>query len=380
MKKFIFAIALALTSLVAHALEIPWHTQVTRYYMFGDQAHEKNGLTDVQTDVKILNEPDTTTKWGYYAQFFWAFQGNHTGKGYTGLRRENETRESKNAVFAIWDDSTGQAVKVISPHCFRSPTNGWHSRCVVEYPWVANRTYTLRVQKEAGGVDGARWGAYVFDTVTNAKTLIGVLEVPADKTDPKNLGNIWPHSLAHANEFYYEGAGKSCADVPYFGIEWNGPFGNNQTRTASNTQVDYTDGVGAAANKCTNIKTQNIGPFAIRQEVGPGISHTNAHGSDVGNWEAKKLLDPVDCVFNWVEKSFPAATNGTEEVRRSSYLVGGEYVRDYRVKGVGYKLGITTIDKNLFISYSDGQRSVLGDVTQFYQATNCIDPQKIVLQ
>lgn len=380
MKSIFFAFVLAFTSLFAQAIETPWHTQIVRYYMFGDQEHERNGLENLQTDVKILQEP-ADKSWGYYAQFFFAFQNG--SYGYIGPRWD-AVNQRKWLVFAGWDSTNGE-VKLINngsnSECFRSTTNGLQSRCINYYEWKAGRTYTLRLEKASGGVDGQRWAAYVMDVATDEKIHLGTFELPNNNARGNNIS---PHNMAHTNEFWQGGSGKTCADVPYYGIEWNGPFGNNLSRTASNSQVDYNDGDGARVNGCTNVNTQNlltqIGPFGLRQEVGPGISHTNTHGSDVGNFDVKKLVDPIDCVFNWVEKTFPAATIGTESIRRQSYLNGGQYVRDYRHGGNGFRVGVNVSDLSLIFDYSDGQNTNLGNVTQYYEATNCTNPQKIVLR
>lgn len=354
--KFIYAMALALPSLAAQAVEIPNQHQIS-YYYFDANKYERAGLNDLQVDLKWLKEPDSN--WGYYAQFFWRFQAENGA--YTGLQQDSYSKEKKKAIFSIWDKDKSHKVRMVTSWCNRFDWEGDGAQCIIQFNWKAGRTYSFRVQKEEGGVNAQRWASYVVDNVTDDKTLIGILEVP-NYQSYKGSGNISPFGLATTAEFYDGDRNGPCASMPYMGLEWNGPFGNNSTASPMGMSIDYTGGVGAG---CPNVSTMMMGPFATRQEVGPNISHTNRNGDNLFAPNNKAKIDKMDCLFNWVETVFPAAT-GQREVRRLSSIQNStKYMRDYRRGGRGFQLGADiNTDEALFVDDS-GARYSLGDMKQY---------------
>lgn len=358
--KLIYATTLALCSFAAQAVNIPNQTQITRIAFDGGKYHN-TGLNDLQIDVNWLREPDSN--WGYYAQFFWQFQAENGA--YTGLQQDSYSNEKKKAIFSIWDKSTGHKVKMVSSWCNRFDWEGNGAQCIIQYNWKAGRTYSFRVQKEVGG-DGQRWASYVVDNVTDEKTLIGVLEVP-NYQSYRGSGNISPYNLATTMEFYVGDKNAPCSGMPYFGLDWNGPFANNGTASPFAALTDYTGGENAG---CPNVNTIATGTFSSRQEVGSAIFHTNSNHENIFTHNAKGRYDDIDCLFDWVEALFPAAT-GQREVRRLSAMKNMIYTRDYRRSGRGLQLGIVDRTDEAFFIDDNNVRYSLGDLKQYLQAVGC---------
>lgn len=362
--KFIYATTLALCSFAAQAVSIPNQVQITRIAFDGGKYHN-SGLSDLQIDVNWLKEPDSN--WGYYAQFFWQFQAEHGA--YTGLQQDSYSKEKKKAIFSIWDKSSGHKVKMVSPWCRRFDWEGDGAQCIIQFNWKAGRIYSFRVQKESGG-EGQRWASYVVDNVTDDKTLIGVLEVP-NYLNYRGSGNISPYNLATTMEFYDGDRSAPCSGMPYFALEWNGPFANNSTASPFAASTDYTGGVNAG---CPNVNNILAGPFATRQEVGPNVTHSNRNGENLFAPNNKAKIDKMDCLFNWVETAFPAAT-GQREVRRLSSIQNGtKYMRDYRRNGRGFQLGADINTDEVFFLDDAGGRYSLGDMKQYLPGVGCIAP------
>jgi hypothetical protein len=358
--KFIYATTLALCSLTAQAVNIPNQHQIT-YYNF-NQSQTGNGLQNLQIDLKWLKEPDSN--WGYYAQFFWRFEAEVGA--YTGLQQDSYSSEKKKAIFSIWDKDSGHKVKMVTPWCKRFDWEGDGAQCIIQFNWVAGRTYSFRVQKEAGGVGGQRWASYVVDNVTDQKTQIGILEVP-NYQGRAGSGDISTWGLATTAEFYVGDKNAPCSAVPYMGLEWNGPYGNDGKFTPYSTSTTYTGGVGAG---CPNVNTQVIGPTAVRQEIGPGITNTNSNVVDLFRNVDRARYDTMSCLFTWIENAFPAAT-GQREVRRLSSMKDGNYMRDYRRGGQGFQLGVVDRTGEVFFLDGSGARYSFGNMSQYVEPLGC---------
>lgn len=360
MKKFIFAVVLLLTSVFAAAVPIPNQHQITYFHYNTYQV--PNGLNDLQVDLKWLREPDSS--WGYYAQFFWTFKAGNGA--YTGLQQDSYSREKKKMIFSIWDKDSSHKVRMVSSWCNRFDWEGDGAQCISQYNWKAGRTYSFRVQKEPGGVSSQRWASYVVDNTTDEKTLIGILEVP-NYQNYHGSGNIETHNITTTAEFYEGDRSAPCSAVPYMGLEWNGPFGNNGTVTPYGNRVDYTVGVGAG---CTNVNTTQTGPHSARQEIGPNIRTVTPNFTNTIKPINSERYDTMSCLFTWLENAFPAAT-GQREVRRNSYMENGNYMRDYRRNGQGFQLGVVDKTNEVFFLDSSGMRGSFGNTDQYVSALGC---------
>lgn len=378
MKKLFLSLVLTFMAALSHAstLVLPTHTQ-TNFYSMASSWLDQNGLENLQSEVKVIGQPPNG--WGYYAQFGWDFQNG--AKGYMGLLRYDNYSIEKTFIFSLFDKG-GHSIKHVSGNCQRFywpdiPSNSNSGvRCLLPHNWSVDRTYSLRVQKEDGGVGGQRWAAYIVDQVTEEKFHVGTLESPDSVSANgavtyKGSGNISNHHIRHINEYVTGNASVGCSGLPYFGIEWNGPFGNNLQYRATHSYANYTVGINPF---CTNVNSQGLGAFATRQEAGPGISHSNNTGDQVYSFvplqETYYRFAQLECLYNWLENSFPAQT-GQTEVRRMSSIKSGFYARDYRRQGVGYVIGVDMATNDLLMWHSSGALSNFGNAADYLQGAGC---------
>lgn len=361
--KFILALALIVSSMFAHAVNIPNQTQITYYYF--DHNQTQNGLTDVQMDVRWLKEPDSN--WGYYAQFFFTFQADVGG--YTGLQQDSYSPEKKKAIFSLWDKTRNHKVRTITPWCKRFDWEGDGAQCIIEFQWVAGRDYSFKVAKVDEGVHPGvqRWAATVVDTTTDKVTLIGILEQP-NYGPYIGSGNINPHNMATTLEFYVGDRNAPCSAMPYFGLDWYGPFANGGNISAKHAVVDYKNGVGAG---CDNVSTVATGPSSTRQEVGRDIRPSNKHLDNVRAQFNYQHYDRLDCLLNWVESAFPARQDFPGVYRRMSRMWEGHYYRDYTNTGRGFKyVGVKEGPDEMFYVDNDGVYHGIGHVSGYLNPTS----------
>lgn len=130
-------------------------------------------------------------------------------------------------------------------------STGWST--MIKYPWVACRTYALRVTK--GETSGANqwWNAYIKDTYTGVETFISRILVPSA------WGGIGSGSTVFSERFGYTKINK-CADIEYASAVFGKPTAKGGTLLSFNNHFyNPTD--------CPNSRFTNL-PIGTRHEIG----------------------------------------------------------------------------------------------------------------
>lgn len=370
MKSLVFALILAVTSLfsgIASAVTIPIHTQTT-WYDF-DNKETPAGFNSIDMHLTWLKEPDSD--WGYYAQFWFWFEGGMGG--YTGLQKDAYSLQKRKAIFSIWDKDKSVRAHPVSPHCKYFGHEGLGAQCIPKFDWKADREYKFRVVKNPERTmsgRGQRWDGWVIDMVTGEHFLIGQIDVD-DVPGKKGYGNIATYGHAAVTEFYVGEAHVPCTEVPYFGLEWRGPFGDNATVAPTKAVQSYQTGVG---ENCPNVNSVGVGPFTTKQEIGPGIVKSNKHGDNLwARWNRNYFLE-INCFFEWAEREFPQSfNNDARHIPRISKMFDGwMYYRDYRDHEYkGQMLGVDINTDNVYYTETDGSLHMAGRATQYIRDTGC---------
>lgn len=367
---FIVGIA-AMLSTAANAVTIPIHTQTT-WFDF-DAKETPSGFDAIDMHLTWLKEPDSD--WGYYAQFWFWFEGGMGG--YTGLQKDAYSIEKKKAIFSIWDKNGSIHAHPASPNCKYFGHEGLGAQCIPKFDWKADREYKFRVVRNAeptASGRGQRWSAWIVDMVTGELFLIGQIDVD-DVPGYKGYGNIANYGHAAVTEFYVGDAHVPCTEVPYFGLEWRGPYGNSGTVAPSKATQSYITGVG---ENCPNVNSVGTGPFTTKQEIGPGIVKTNKHNDSLWAKYNRNYYRELDCFFEWAERAFPDSFNNDKRFvpRISKSFDGHMYYRDYRdldAKGnlVGQMLGVDVNTDIVHYTEPDGSFHQAGFASQYVRDSGC---------
>jgi len=369
--KVLFTICFILfMSSAAFALVIPMHTQYMR--MSADPHMYPQGVTNTDVRVKILSEPHNSI--GYYAQYAFWFQNN--ALGYTGLQKDHYSHEGKKAIFSIWDSSSTVRARPDAPWCnyFDWESNG--AQCIIKYDWVPNREYKLLVTKTWVGENRQpAWSGYIIDTVTQQWTLIGVIAVD-NSPGLEGYGNLMQYTFTHE---YYAGdnyKNASCNELPYFGVQWHGPFLPGENRLKYYV-TDYSTGVGT---QCPNINTRANGPFSVIQEAGQSVVQSTPDRTQLMNTALHSYFNDIDCFFDKLEKMFPQYTNNSrgEPSDQISYYDQqlGEYYRNYTQNAMGkvkgYKIAVDSLYDNIIVyQYPGPVMTNMGHHSYFISSFGC---------
>jgi hypothetical protein len=193
--------------------------------------HNSNGLYgyyNIDANVVVTRDPGPDATVFFASQFF--FTGTSQG-GYMGIQ-DGATLASgatgKLAIFSIWG-ATGGSCTEGKPVFFTETTSGYS--CHLDYPWVENHTYRMRVW----ALSGTEWQSSVTDLTTGAQTIIGNLDVPASYQ--------WlAANPASFSEDFAENGGltySSCEAVPVVAAIFDEPTANDDTvaTTAGSTST-----------------------------------------------------------------------------------------------------------------------------------------------
>lgn len=360
------AFVLLIVNSVAHAIVLPTHTQNVRIQMAQSPAE---GFYNYDMHLRWHKEPDVS-KMGFYAQFYFQFQAA-TG-GYMGLQQDRT--EGKKAIFSIWDVAGRQSAIPVASNCVRFGHEGTGTSCILPFAWKAGHEYKLRVWQM--GANPARtnpqWGGWVIDYTTGEETLIGVIELK-DSEGRVGYGGLNGETVATVE--YYGGNGTDngvpCNQLPYFGVTWNGPFGNNGTALPRSATPVYNTGIGTA---CTsNVNTSANAPFSLTSEAGGTVHAATPAGASLWARFPYDTYAETDCLYNWAETQFSSIFDQSAfRQRRISQSLFGFYLRDYRSNGNGYALIADTTTGQLMAGMPGGDMTNLGSLASLKKQARCI--------
>lgn len=365
MRKTLFSIVFvlfALASSLASAMSFPVHHQYVWYQM---EANED--IYNYDMHLTWHQEPDATGM-GYYAQF--AFYFANGTLGYMGLQKDNQ--EGKKAIFSIWDNSAQARAVPAHAACKRFDHEGNGSMCLQSFQWKAGRDYKLRVWRIKDSYNGytEKWGGWVIDYQTGEEFLIGIVEV-ANTNGFKGYGGL-NGSAVGTLENYQGGTFSSieCRNMPYFGITWNGPYGNNGAKRATQTNLTYKTGMGDPCIDSTNSQSNAIN--SVTTETGAGVQRTTGEGENVWAKFDQASLDQNECLFKWAEKSWPDMFNQSVfKQKRLTRSLFGIYYRDYSYNGKGYSIIINNISDRILVGDPGGGMKDLGALSVMKRSAGC---------
>ncbi|WP_158592144.1 DUF7402 domain-containing protein [Noviherbaspirillum sedimenti] len=186
--------------------------------------------TTLETDLKFLADPGSTTGWFLSHQFgLEDANGGYKSGGYIGLQTNTLTLNNKGVMFSIWNATAATAAPGAS--CQPFGDEGVGMQCFKAYPWVVGKTYRLRVVNERG----TAYSGYVIDmsTVTPTVTYIGQIQAPDGAVA---LGR---HSVQWAE--YYALTPANCADFPYIKAQWTRPKGDGGAILGEKPTMQYAE-------------------------------------------------------------------------------------------------------------------------------------------
>lgn len=362
MRKTLFSIVFvlfALASSLASAMTLPVHHQYVQYSM--------DTMEDVYNYDMHINwhqEPDTSTM-GYYAQFAFYFANGTVG--YMGLQKDNV--EGKKAIFSIWDNSTNSRAVPARDVCRRFDHEGNGTMCLQKFEWKAGREYKLRIWRLKDSFNGysEKWGGWVIDYATGEEFLIGVIEV-GNTNGFKGYGGLNGSAIATIENY---GTGNvDCRSMPYFGVTWTGPFGNNGSKRATYTNVTYRTGMGDPCTESSNAQSNAIN--SVTTETGAGVARTNGDGDNIWAKYDQASLDQNECLFKWAEKSWPDTFNqAVFKHKRLTRSLFGIYYRDYTFNGKGYSIIINSLSDRILVGDPGGSMKDLGALSVMKRSAGC---------
>ncbi len=177
-------------------------------------------FTKLEADLKFIADPGEKTASGMDTGWFLSHQfsfkdstGANNGGGYIGLQTNQAPNGKKGVMFSLWNATSATAGTGSTCQAFGG--EGVGMQCFQAYPWVAGKTYRLRVVN-----NGSSYSGYVVDmsTATPTETYIGQIQAPPGSNGFGNWSVQWAehYALAPAN----------CANLPYVKALWTRPSGN----------------------------------------------------------------------------------------------------------------------------------------------------------
>lgn len=333
--------------------------------------HRMEATSDIYNYDMHINwhkEPDVSTM-GYYAQFAFYFANGTVG--YMGLQKDSN--QGKKAIFSIWDASgTSRAIPAHSV-CKRFDHEGNGTMCLQAFEWKAGHEYKLRIWriKDSSNGNSEKWGGWVIDDKTGDEFLIGVVEV-GNSNGFSGYGSLNGYTVATI-ENYQTGQMTTveCAKMPYFGVTWTGPFGNNGAKRSTYSSLQYNTGMGNPCTESSNAQSNGIN--SVTTETGAGVVRTTREGDNVWAKFDQVYLDQNECLFSWAENLLPQMFNQTVfKHRRLTRSLYGIYYRDYSHNGKGYSIIINSSTDQLMVGEPGGTMSNYGALSAMKRSAGCI--------
>ncbi|MBI1889515.1 MAG: DUF3472 domain-containing protein [Burkholderiales bacterium] len=214
-----------------------------------------NIFNKIETDLKFINDPGIGTSWFLAHQFgFFNQSGNEQGGGYIGLQTNTiGTGGQKGVIFSIWDATYANPGSGATCQDFGG--EGIGKQCFKPYPWVAGKTYRLKVVKDGG----LSYSGFVVDMSTTpaTETYIGQIQAPSFATGFHRRTSQWAE--------YYGPIVANCADYKYVKVLWTRPKADGGATTP--TQSIY-----LGPNYCENTAVIANGMDSYMEAGNPGTS------------------------------------------------------------------------------------------------------------
>ncbi|HCY63104.1 MAG TPA: hypothetical protein DHV59_09790 [Oxalobacteraceae bacterium] len=222
--------------------------------------------TTLETDLKFLADPGSTTGWFLSHQFVLEdANGAYSSGGYIGMQTNTLNVNGKGVMFSIWNATI--ATPASGATCQPFGGEGVGMQCFMAYPWAAGKTYRLRVVNERG----TAYSGYVIDTSTNAVTYIGQIQAPPGGVAFGRNSVQWAE--------YYALTPANCADFPYIKAQWTRPKGDNGTILAANPIVQY-----AEAAYCRNAAVIASGADYVMEGGNPAAGSKQHMTNSTGKY------------------------------------------------------------------------------------------------
>jgi hypothetical protein len=199
------------------------------------------GYSEMDTDITPLvdGSPD-----GYYYSAYYWFAGDYPATGgYLGLQTEGSVPTGKIAIFSIWD-ATASNGPGYNASGVESGETYYTSR--INYPWVVNHTYDLKISITTIGPPSEIWTAWVTDENTGVQSVIGSITVPYSR------GFLYDQSSTFHER--YSGPTAACSDMQESEVEYTNLTADN----GSDSPVSHSN-VGPTGSACaSDFATKDI--------------------------------------------------------------------------------------------------------------------------
>ncbi len=224
-------------------------------------------FTTVETDLKFVADPGPSAKWFLSHQFeLGDANGAYKGGGYIGLQTSMTSTGAKGVMFSIWNATV--ATPGNGATCQPFGGEGIGMQCFIAYPWVAGKTYRLRVVHENGAYSG-----YVLDTstVTPTATYLGQIQAPAGTAGFNRSSVQWAE--------YYNSVPSNCAEYPYVKAVWSRPKGNGGAVLAASPTLLYNE-----SGYCKNAAVLTDGSTYVMEAGTPAASTKQHLAGSIGKY------------------------------------------------------------------------------------------------
>lgn len=383
MKRYFFSFLSALCiCFSAMAVTLPTHTSFINQFFLDSDAEPTMGFMDIDIRLKFMNEPDTS--WGIYAMQFFRFANGSSA--YTGLQVDPN---GKRAIFSVWDSwYAGAKASPAHPNCQRFSHEGNGTMCFYTFNWKAGIEYKIHVVKtflNDKTTDGREWSAYIIDTTTGEKNLIGVIDfgdTPAfvDSNGAVlapsfvGYGNIHHSTFMNTLEYYMGNANATCNQLGYAEVQWRGPFANNDKYKPVYAYNQYNTGVGT---DCNNEDVSKVLPFTISQKTGANTVQVTKDFSELVSAQENSYYNVIDCFYDWAQTQYPSSfyQPPLEERIISNFTKEGNYwyyTRSYKdVHGVPYSIKVNTTDSSTYVNGTNMYNMPIGNIVEIGKVMGC---------
>jgi len=256
---------------------LPLHFANTFFYF--DDKPMPYGAEELEYVLKpIINDHADGV---YMTNQFW-FKGSSDSKnpdlapGYAGLQTSKCSYIGRKCVvFSIWRAISGTAsIPGSTSRNFTHEGSGW--QIIAPYDWSANESYVIKVRFV--GTNGAgedQWRASIRNVKSARVTEIGTIRVN---------GSWWglDTQVATFSEVFQSGSSnRSCLNIPYIGVEYNGYFlrAGNTTLRPFRQGIRY-DGPGRETANCRNQSQITPLPGGVRHEMSGFIRNNDTRSYD----------------------------------------------------------------------------------------------------
>ncbi len=268
MRIFLFLISIsALQCQMLCAGTIPLHVIDPQFHF-----EEKGPFYNLDAYVKWEYVPESGS---VHTAFNFLFENGTVGYIASQIYRVNGEVKKK-VGFSIWDvyDYANTAIPTENyGNCERFSHEGTGTGCGIDYDWIPNREYRLRVWVlwQLNLPDSEQWYGVIQDTVTGVETPIGVIEVK-NTGKYKGYGRLSQESIIFLEHFALDDL--TCSKLPYVRVSWRGPYADNNSYTARTATVSY-------PNYCRNDNLTSKGYPLTTYESGGQTQRTTLDNTNV---------------------------------------------------------------------------------------------------